>query len=229
MANITSNQRCRHYYSPPSIDGCVHCYYAAEREEHQRGIEKLASEFATEREQLHAALRDIRSFVGTGSFVGQEVALKVARVLGEAYSSVETCGYEADAARFRWLTEDIADRREREQRNILLARMAVMSYSAASADIDATMLEYKRAMPAQQTEECKHDVINTSEVRDSSYGRCWCAKCGKTMPWRYGPDGVYGHSPSPEKAPAECPTCHGAKVIGIPGATCWACNGTGSL
>ena len=41
-------------------------------------------------EDMRTALRDIKSFVGTGSYVGQEVALKVARALGEAYSAVET-------------------------------------------------------------------------------------------------------------------------------------------
>jgi hypothetical protein len=43
---------------------------------------------------------------------------------------------------------------------------------------------------ADSTEMCEHNVVNTSEVRDRSYGRCWCATCGKTMPWRYGSDGV---------------------------------------
>jgi hypothetical protein len=41
-----------------------------------------------------------------------------------------------EALRYRYLTEDIANREEREARNALLARMAVMSYSAASTEID---------------------------------------------------------------------------------------------
>ena len=43
-----------------------------------------------------------------------------------------------DAARFRWLTKDLAGD-EREARNRLLDRMAVMSYSAACAAIDSAM------------------------------------------------------------------------------------------
>ena len=42
----------------------------------------------------------------------------------------------ADAARFRWLTEDHADPEQRETCRKLLERMARMSYSAACMSID---------------------------------------------------------------------------------------------
>jgi len=31
-------------------------------------------------------------------------------------------------------------------------------------------------------QQCPHTVITTSELRDGSYGRSWCANCGETMP-----------------------------------------------
>ena len=43
-----------------------------------------------------------------------------------------------DAARYRWLTADLAGD-ERKARNALLERIAVMSYSAACGAIDAAM------------------------------------------------------------------------------------------
>ena len=42
-----------------------------------------------------------------------------------------------DAARFRWLVEDHASLQARIARNAICERLAVMSYSAACADIDA--------------------------------------------------------------------------------------------
>jgi hypothetical protein len=48
---------------------------------------------------------------------------------------------EQDAVRFRYLTKDIADRHARQQRNDLLHRMPVMSYSAACASIDAQLAQ----------------------------------------------------------------------------------------
>lgn len=45
-----------------------------------------------------------------------------------------------DIERFRWLTEDHADKETRSKRNELLGRMRVMSYSAATTDIDHAML-----------------------------------------------------------------------------------------
>ena len=47
----------------------------------------------------------------------------------------------ADGARLRWLTEDHADQDTRARCRELLARMPMMSYSAATADIDAAMRE----------------------------------------------------------------------------------------
>lgn len=49
---------------------------------------------------------------------------------------------EQDAARYRWLTEDLSGS-ESYRRNALLERMAVMSKSAADAAIDAAMKEGK--------------------------------------------------------------------------------------
>ncbi|MFE1574185.1 hypothetical protein ACFIQG_20600 [Comamonas odontotermitis] len=49
-----------------------------------------------------------------------------------------------DAARFRWLVEDHAKLMERIARNALCERLAVMSYSAACADIDAAMAAAKK-------------------------------------------------------------------------------------
>ena len=47
----------------------------------------------------------------------------------------------ADGVRLRWLTEDHSDPDTREQCRKLLARMPMMSYSAATADIDAAIRE----------------------------------------------------------------------------------------
>lgn len=44
-----------------------------------------------------------------------------------------------DAARYRWLTTDHDDPETRRKCRDLLDRMAVISYSAASRDIDAAM------------------------------------------------------------------------------------------
>lgn len=44
-----------------------------------------------------------------------------------------------DSARLRWLTEDHADPDTRARCRELLARMPMMSYSAAASDIDAAM------------------------------------------------------------------------------------------
>ena len=46
-----------------------------------------------------------------------------------------------DAARYQWLTADLSTSDGRVERNELLSRMSVMSYSAASRDIDAAMLQ----------------------------------------------------------------------------------------
>jgi hypothetical protein len=46
-----------------------------------------------------------------------------------------------DSVRLRWLTEDHADPDTRARCRELLARMPMMSYSAAAADIDAAMRE----------------------------------------------------------------------------------------
>lgn len=46
-----------------------------------------------------------------------------------------------DSARLRWLTEDHADPDTRARCRELLGRMQMMSYSAATADIDAAMRE----------------------------------------------------------------------------------------
>lgn len=46
----------------------------------------------------------------------------------------------ADAERYRYLTADLSGS-ARERRDVLLDRLAVMSYSAASADIDAALAE----------------------------------------------------------------------------------------
>ena len=46
-----------------------------------------------------------------------------------------------DSDRLRWLTEDHADPDTRARCRELLARMPMMSYSAATADIDAAMRE----------------------------------------------------------------------------------------
>lgn len=51
---------------------------------------------------------------------------------------------EADATRYRWLTADL-NRPERTKRNEILGRMAVLSHSAASRDIDAAMQTYASA------------------------------------------------------------------------------------
>ncbi len=59
----------------------------------------------------------------------------------------------ADCSRFRWLTSDIADPYERDHRNLLIARMIVMSYSAICAVIDATMLEYKSPLLSTEQQE----------------------------------------------------------------------------
>lgn len=66
----------------------------------------------------------------------------------------ETSGEPADVARFRWLTADIADHFERGHRNGILEGMAVMSYSAVCASIDAAMIEFRSLLmsPAQHTE-----------------------------------------------------------------------------
>lgn len=47
----------------------------------------------------------------------------------------------ADSSRLRWLTEDHADPDTRARCRELLGRMPMMSYSAATADIDAAMRE----------------------------------------------------------------------------------------
>lgn len=63
--------------------------------------------------------------------------LEMARAAIEAYNS--TPGQEKmreDAERYRWLTEDLTGA-QKDARNELLERMSVMSYSAASRDIDA--------------------------------------------------------------------------------------------
>lgn len=51
---------------------------------------------------------------------------------------------EADATRYRWLTADL-NRPERTKRNEILWRMAALSHSAASRDIDAAMQTYASA------------------------------------------------------------------------------------
>lgn len=45
----------------------------------------------------------------------------------------------ADARRYQWLTEDLDIRHGRETRNQILDRMPVMTYSSASAAIDAAI------------------------------------------------------------------------------------------
>lgn len=60
---------------------------------------------------------------------------------------------QADADRFKWLCEDHDDANVRKKRNELLERMAVMSYSAASRDID-----YARGVsPARGLQPCQQD------------------------------------------------------------------------
>ena len=46
---------------------------------------------------------------------------------------------EKDAARLRYLTSDIADFTKRRERNLILLRMSVMSYTAACVEIDAAL------------------------------------------------------------------------------------------
>ncbi len=65
---------------------------------------------------------------------------RVARIIREEQEAPKQDD-SADAARFRYLTEDIADHVDRHRRNELLQRMAVMSYSAACLDIDIAMSE----------------------------------------------------------------------------------------
>lgn len=48
---------------------------------------------------------------------------------------------EQDAVRFRWLTEDHPQRETRARRDEILKYLPVMSYSAASRDIDVAMQE----------------------------------------------------------------------------------------
>lgn len=50
---------------------------------------------------------------------------------------------EADAARYLWLTADHDDHATREQCRAILERMPVMSYSAATAAIDAALANLK--------------------------------------------------------------------------------------
>ena len=56
---------------------------------------------------------------------------------------------ERDAARYRWLTEDHADKATRAKRDELLERMFVMSHSAASAAIDAQRLGREKDKPCE--------------------------------------------------------------------------------
>lgn len=71
----------------------------------------------------------------------EDLRLEVERLTRElAVLRAERDALAADAARYRYLTEDLP-LPQRAHRNELLMRMAVMSYSAVSADIDAALAE----------------------------------------------------------------------------------------
>lgn len=76
---------------------------------------------------------------GLESIEDNENAQAAAAYIRAALSTSLMEGDALDAKRFRYLTEDIADRDTRWHRNDLLRRMGMMSYSAACTDIDAAI------------------------------------------------------------------------------------------
>lgn len=84
---------------------------------------------------------------------------------------------EADAMRFRWLTEDHADPETRAKCRELLSRMAVMSYSAACTDIDSAMAQATKREMLRTAIEWRRYQPTCAHGR---YGDEDCADCQRT-------------------------------------------------
>lgn len=85
--------------------------------------------------------------------------------------------YQYDAMRFRWLTEDHADPETRAKCRELLRRMAVMSYSAACADIDSAMAQATKREMLRTAAEWRRYQPTCVHGR---YGDEDCADCPRT-------------------------------------------------
>jgi hypothetical protein len=86
----------------------------------------------------------------------------------EAHALVAAEPVAGDAARFRWLTEDHADRETRAKCRAILDRMGCMSYAAACADIDAAMA---LAAPAPVAEDKVRRVIELAKSAEPWDGK----------------------------------------------------------
>lgn len=83
-------------------------------------------------------MSEVKRFMAPGPWVTRDLK-ECVRASDYDALAARLAEAERDAARYRWLTEDHADKATRERRDELLRRMPVMSYSAASRDIDIAM------------------------------------------------------------------------------------------